>query len=303
MLKDILERLLSPKKLVVILSYIITVIFCVLALVFALLNEKTTVEEIVSYLMYTIAFLSLSYSTYLTVIYASRIIEYIKRKISSTRIGAKLLSRYDLRTMLFAGFSASLNTAFVITHVVLAFLTASPVWYGCMALYYASLACARLGILLHQKNKSEDYTQLIGLKRYRACGIVLTIIPLFLLPPILQIIVFKKAFTYDGLWIFVFAFYAFLKITSAIINTVKSAKQTDVTVKAVRGIGLADAMVSVFSLQTALLYTFSDSNDYGFFNVITGGLVCGLTIFIGIYMIVKSTKRIKKLNLIKEELK
>ena len=296
MLKDILERLLSPKKHIVILTYITTVVFCTLALVLALLPDKTLPLDIISYLSYAVAFLSLLYSAYLTVVYASKIVEFLKRKISSTRIGAKLLSRYDLRTMVFASISTTINIAFVVIHVVLAFLTESHVWYGCMALYYASLASARLGILLHQKNKSEDCTQLVGLKRYRACGIILSILPLFLLPPILQIIFLKKAFTYNGVWIFVFALYAFIKITSAIINVVKSTKQTDVTVKAVRSIGLADAMVSIFSLQTALLYTFSDNTDYGIFNVVVGGIVCGLTISLGVYMIVKSTKRINKIK-------
>lgn len=294
--KDILERLLSPKKAIVVLSYISTVIFAVLSLVLALINTKSLALEISSYLSYAVAFLSLAYSTYLTVVYAQRIIDYIKRKISATRIGKKLLSRYDLRTMVFASFSATINTAFVVVHVVLAFLSNSPIWYGCTALYYASLALSRLSVLLHQKNKSEDFQQLTGLKRYRTCGVVLSIIPLFLLPPILQIIFLNKAFNYEGLWIFVFALYAFLKITSAIVNVVKSSKQKDVTVKAMRSIGLADAMVSVFSLQTALLYTFSEGGNYGIFNVITGGIVCGLTISLGIYMIINSTKKINEIS-------
>lgn len=299
MLKHFIERLLSPKKATVALSYILTLIFAVLSLVLALLSTKSLALEILSYLSYAIAFFSLAYSSYLTVVYAPRIISYAKRRISATRIGRKLLSRYDLRTMVFAGVSATVNTAFVVVHVVLAFISGSPVWYGCMALYYLSLALSRLSLLLHQKNKPEDYTQLNALKRYRACGMVLSIIPLFLLPPILQIIFLNKAFTYDGLWIFVFALYAFVKITSAIINVIKSGKQEDVTVKAIRGIGLADATVSVFSLQTALLYAFSEGTDYGIFNVITGGVVCGLTVCSGIYMIVKSTKKINEFKNVK----
>lgn len=296
-LRHLLNRLLYPNKIIVVVNYVLTLLSCTLALTLALVEHASITIDILSYVTYAIAFVLLSYSTYLTVIYAKSILSKAKRIISRTRIGAKLLSRYDLRTMIFASLSALVNTAFVVIHVVFTFISDSPIWYSCMALYYASLAFSRLGILLHQKNKAEDAYQTIGLKRYRICGIVLSIIPFFLLPPILQIIFLNKAFTYQGLWIFVFALYAFLKITMAIYNLVKSGKQYDVTVKAIRSIGLADAMVSVFSLQTALLSTFSEG-QYDIFNVITGGVVLGLTVTLGIYMIIKSRKtiimRIKK---------
>lgn len=298
--KERFERLLSPKKIGVILSYFFTVLFCTQALVFALLTVRSTLIDVLSYVSYVLAFITLSYSTYLTVVYAPKIVRFVKSKISNTRIGAKLLSRYDFKTMVFASLSTVINTAFVIVHVLLAFLSGSPVWYACMALYYASLALARLGILLHQKKKHNDDNQLLALKRFRVCGIILSIIPLFLLPPILQIIFLNKAFTYEGLWIFAFALYAFLKITWAIKNLIKSTKQDDVMVKAIRNIGLADAVVSVFSLQTALLYTFSEGLDYGIFNVITGGIVCILTIGLGVYMIIKSNRKIVNLKRIKQ---
>ena len=286
-----LNWLLHPKKALIITVYISTLITCALAITLIFVSQNNELLTILSYFAYAVAFLLLSYSTYITVIHSKSILAFIKRTISRSKLGAKIISRYDFRTMAFASLSTCINITFVVIHVVLAIITSAPFWYGSMALYYAALASSRYGILIHQKNKATDFAQTIAIKRYRICGIILSILPLLLLPPIIQTIFMGKAFTYDGLWIFAFALYAFIKITTAIYNVIKSRKQRDVTIQAIRCIGLADAMVSIFSLQTALLHTFSDGS-FGVFNVITGSTICVATITLGIYMIINSNKKI-----------
>ena len=98
----------------------------------------------------------------------------------------------------------------------------------------------------------------------------------------------------DDSSIFAFSAYAFYKIIMAIYNVFRSSKEEALTVQTVRCIGLADALVSIFSLQTALLYAFSEGNEMDYFNAITGIAVVVLTVIIGIYMIVKGQKTIKK---------
>ena len=91
-----------------------------------------------------------------------------------------------------------------------------------------------------------------------------------------------------------FAAYAFYKITMAILGVIKSQKQADLTLRAVRNVSLADALVSIFSLQTALLFSYGAGGGYAAANMATGSAVCLLTIAMGIKMIVKAHKMTKE---------
>ncbi|MDE5755969.1 MAG: hypothetical protein K2I23_02655, partial [Clostridia bacterium] len=77
---------------------------------------------------------------------------------------------------------------------------------------------------------------------------------------------------------------------------VKAKKQTDITIQAIRNINLADAAVSVLALQTSMFHTFGENDEAGFESILngfTGAIVCALVFALGIYMIVKSQKRLK----------
>ena len=83
----------------------------------------------------------------------------------------------------------------------------------------------------------------------------------------------------------------------SIINFVRAHKQTDLTVSAIRNINLADALVAILALQTALLTTFSDGTmNISLMNTLTGTLVSLCTVGIAIYMLVFATKRMKKIK-------
>ena len=67
-----------------------------------------------------------------------------------------------------------------------------------------------------------------------------------------------------------------------------------------RNINLADAAVSLLSLQVTLVAVFSDGTDGAMnaLNAVTGFAVCALTLALGVFMIVRANARLKK---IKEE--
>ena len=67
------------------------------------------------------------------------------------------------------------------------------------------------------------------------------------------------------------AVYAFTKITIAIINFVKARKSNSATVKVLRNIALADAAVSIFSLQRSMLVSFPGmkQNEILIFNILS----------------------------------
>ena len=62
-------------------------------------------------------------------------------------------------------------------------------------------------------------------------------------------------------------------------------------------INLADALVSILALQTALLDQFATPDTPTIvFNSLTGGGICIYAFVAGVYMIVKATKKLKTLD-------
>lgn len=72
------------------------------------------------------------------------------------------------------------------------------------------------------------------------------------------------------------AAYTFYKITMAVINMVKVRKMQSPSLITIRNIGVADALVSMLTLQTTMLASFQDTStiDANQMNGITGLAVC-----------------------------
>lgn len=292
--RKILRKLKRPTGWLLALTYILTVLFCGMAIALAIINPGDVVLKIVSYVSYAGAAITLSYAVYSIVIYAPYVKGNVISFIKKFKLGEKLLQEYNFRTVVFASLSLLVNIAYVVFHVVLALTTDTFFWYISLALYYGLLVLLRGTLVLYHKKGTDNKIEEI--KKYRNCGVLLTLIPLCLLVPILQILFLNKAFVHEGLSIFAFAAYAFYKIIMAVYNLFRSKKETKLTVEGIRSIGLADALVSIFSLQTALLYAFSEGTDYSAFNVATGLAVFVLTIALGVMMIIKAKKQLEEVK-------
>lgn len=169
------------------------------------------------------------------------------------------------------------------------------IWYGALSLYYLLLTFMRGGLLIRRKTrKVQDETQNYEWRKYRVCGILLVSLPLALSCAILEMVRSEKAFVHAGLAIYAAAVYTCYKVIMAIINIVKARKYDQPKLRAARCINLADAMVSVLALQTAMLREFTSDMNVGLANALTGGFVCALTAALGIFMIIKSTRKILK---------
>lgn len=89
------------------------------------------------------------------------------------------------------------------------------------------------------------------------------------------------------------AAYTFYKITMAVINMVKVRKMQSPILITIRNIGVADALVSMLTLQTTMLASFqgTSSIDANRMNGITGLAVCILIALLGVSMIYYASKR------------
>ncbi len=303
MWKIIFEKLRKPSKGILIVTYILTVLCIAWALTMLVLtqNHSNLALEIVSYVSYAFAALTLAYTVYTLIKVLPNMIRNVKSALREHPWTGPLMKNYGFRTIIFATGSMLLTTAFGIYNGAIAITRFMPVWYGALATYYISLACMRGGILLYhgkRYRKKTERHEMTEIKKYRNSGIVLCALITTLSAAIVQMVQADAAFDKPGLMIYVAAAYTFVKVTMAIVNFFKAKKQDDVTVEALRCVSAADAAVSILALQTAMFHSFATGADVGLFNAMTGAAVCAVVLTLGIFMIVKGNKRLKQ---IKEE--
>ncbi|MDE6585144.1 MAG: hypothetical protein K2K80_00485 [Clostridia bacterium] len=227
----------------------------------------------------------------------------------------KLFHSYGFRTITFSIGSFAITTAFAVYNGAIALgMVFSPnvasttaIWFGALAAYYLVLIILRGSILLYhtkrrkavQSGQPETQTNMRDIKVYGKCGILLLLLPICLSFAVLQMVSEDVAFEHSGIMIYVYAIYAFYKIITSSINFIKAHKTDEMTVRASRNINLADALVSILALQTAMFREFNygdTSLNSALMNAVTGAVVCALTVAIGIFMIVMANVKIKKLK-------
>ena len=137
-----------------------------------------------------------------------------------------------------------------------------------------------------------------GWRRYRFCGVVLLFMNQAL--AVIAVIVVKqnKGFEYAGFLIYAMALYAFYVVITSVINVVKFRKYGSPTMSAAKAINLTAALVSMLSLETAMLAQFG-GDDVMFRQIMTsatGAGVCTIVLGMAVFMIAKSTKVLKNIG-------
>lgn len=219
------------------------------------------------------------------------------KRIRSTALGNKLLGDAVFRS------EVTLHGGLVINLLYAALNLYSGVryqsaWFVALAFYYVSLSVMR-GMQVRQLHRTPVGKNIPAeLRSYRACGIVLLLMNQALAGIVLYIVYQNRGFTYSGLLIYAMAAYTFYITITAIINVVKFRKQGSPLLSAAKVISLTAALVSMLSLETAMISQFG-ADQPEFRQTMTGasgGAVCLFVLGMAIYMIVYASIRIKKLR-------
>ncbi len=265
-----------------------------------ILNPNDLIGQILSYISYGCAGVTLAYSVYTIVATKAiqKLVRWIKLLLSAKPMTAKLMKNYDFRTLFFAACSLSLTVLYAAYNGVVAIMGSLSLWHGALAGYYILLVCMRVGVIHYRKMEHDGKAEREGkveARKFRNCGILLIVVILALSVAILQTVREGESFEKDGLMIYVAASYTCIRVTTAIINFLKAKRTDDYTLQTLRNVNLADAAVSILALQTAMFNSFgSEGIDTALFNALTGAGVCLTVFLLGVYMIVKGNKGIKK---------
>lgn len=196
------------------------------------------------------------------------------------------------------------NTAYALLQLGLGFWH-HTFWYYSLAGYYIALAVMRFFLVRHTSKHKPGEKMKEELVKYRACGWVFLLMNLTLSVMVFFMVYWNRTFNHHEITTIAMAAYTFTAFTMAIINMVKYRKYDSPVYSASKAISFASACVSMLTLESTMLTTFSDDSMTALTRKIflgaTGGAISLVIIVMAIYMIVQSSKRLKLLGTTEDE--
>lgn len=220
------------------------------------------------------------------------VIKSVENLLKKNKFTNKLISQYGFRTVVFSACSFVFNSAYAVFNGVIAVLNLS-VWYGALTVYYLIFALMRGRILLFHGKKHRGVSMKYGDKEYELllygrCGIWLIVLHLCLPAATVQMSLANTPISHTNLMVYVSAIWTGYKIVMAGYNIYRSRRDEDMTVRALRNINFADALVSLLTLQLVIYRVFMPEYNATLSNALTTGIVSLVTVFMGIYMVTRS---------------
>lgn len=300
-MKKFFEWIIKPGWIKFIISFILLAVSVTGVILFLTFIDMGTVYDIFAYMLFFFSAAALSYTVYLVIKLAPRAKAAAKNFALKHDFTKNLVEQYSFRTICFAviSFIVSAGNAFINGGMGIAY---ASTWFIALGVYYLLLALMRGAVLLFHRKKrknqemTEEQIKAREIRTYKICGIWLVLLPAALGASIWEMVMHNRAFVHSGLAIYYYAAYTTYKIVNSILNFIKARNGDDMTVRALRNVNLADAIVSVLALQTAMFHEFSPEENLGYANGIMGIIVCALTILLGVIMIVNSQRELKKLS-------
>lgn len=222
----------------------------------------------------------------------------LTRKIQSIPLSRRYVKDIKFRTEVSLGIGFTINLLYIIMKMISGIYYRSA-WFIALAVYYAMLAAMRFLLLSCKRWPEGKARQKLELRRYRSCGVALLFMNIALAEIVAFMVHQNRGYEYPGTLIYAMAAYSFYAVISATINVIKFRRHKSPILSAAKAINLVAAMVSILSLETAMLAQFGRGNDPLFRKVMTGatgGGVCVIVLGMALFMIVKASKQLKQIN-------
>ena len=158
-------------------------------------------------------------------------------------------------------------------------------WFVTVGAYYAVLAMARFSVLQVQRKAKGDID--IELFARHITGILLVVLSVCIVGVNILSAIKERGTAFHEIIMIAIATYTFTKITMAIIGMVQAKHAVSPVLKILRNIALADACVSVYTMQRSMLQSFPGLTpaEIQIFNILTGTAVWLIVLFLGINLI------------------
>lgn len=295
-----MERLKGILKKLFFLPPLPTVLIAVPSFIFVFVILGVGDKSFFSYVAY---FLS-AYAMIITVTGIAEIVNAVHRgfdnlplvkKLRSHPLGDRILDDDIFRSELTLCGGLFANLLYVALNVFSGIRYRSA-WFITLAFYYLLLSIMRAMLVRYVHRKPLGVDIPAELRYYRACGAILVLMNQALIGIVVYMVYLNRGFSYPGLLIYAMATYTFYITISAIVNVIKYRKRGSPILSSAKAISLTAALVSMLSLETAMLARFGGGQPR-FRQIMTGvsgAAVCVIVLSIAVYMIANSTKQLKK---------
>lgn len=287
--KKIIKKIFYPHIAIMITLIPLTTIL----LVFSLLYFKDYI--VVAYLSYVLSF----YTILIWCLRIPSIIKYFKSLKEKNKYINKLSNDIVLRNNIVMYLTFFWNITYALFQLSLGFINNS-FWFFSLAIYYLCLALVRFYLVDYTRNNKIKDNLKDEFIHYRMCGYILLILNLIISIIIFFMVFMDKSIVHHEIITIAIATYTFVTFGYAIYNIIKYRKVGSPVLSACKAVRLAQALVSMLTLEATMLSTFgSDSLDITtkrIFLIITGTFVSTLIVFMAIYMIIRSNKTLRILN-------
>ncbi len=289
--KNLWKKLLFPPIWLILL-------FCVVsAILLVAVFTKHLETHPVAYVIYVISFYTVSALTIFCVVTVPGKVRKIKAWFRGTSFGNRYVSDVSFKNRVSLYLTLAINLLYAGANALL-FALQDSMWFVILAIYYGMLAFLRF-LLLHYSRAKKEHSRKGELHLTTVCAVVLSFVNVILSGAVLMILFAGKGFFYHEIFIYVVALYTFYVTIYAVVNVIRYRKYNSPAMLMAKIIALSAALVSMLSLETAMLSQFGKEMEQLQKNIMiaaTGGGVSILILLMSVYMVLKSVSELKKLR-------
>ena len=290
--KKIGKKLLFPP------IWLMVILVIASAVALAVVFVKGMEETIPAYIVYVLAFYTLTVVTIFCAMVLPKQYSTIKQKIYDNPLGNRYMTDRVYRT------NISLSVSFVISMLyvgmnVWSWYILRSYWFVVLAVYYVIMAVMRFLLVRYVRIQKIGTNILKEWKRAKACAYILLLINLSLSGAVLMILYQHRGYDYPGIMIYVMALYTFYSTIHAIVDIVKYRKLGSPVMSTAKIVSLSAALVSLLNLETAMFAQFGAEMAPGnqrIFIILTGAGVSITVVTLSILLIVSANKEIRRIK-------
>ena len=269
--KEKIKRIVFPHEVTIFLMFNISVV----GLIYVFIKGLET--HWFAYLLYIFSF----YALITVCVRVPRIVKWWKRKLHENKYTDRYLTDKDLRMQISMYRGLLISFAFATFKIILGFVYDSS-WFFAMAGYNVILSFMRFLIVLQSQKigLSEEEERKQALLAYRWCGWLMLVLNIAVSVIMFMVIVQNQRIEYHMIACIGLAAFTFYCFTRAVINMIKYSRQKNPIYAAVKRIDMVKAIVSIFTLQVAMLATFEGQG--GEINIRLMNMLTGIAVTIAI---------------------
>lgn len=180
--------------------------------------------------------------------------------------------------------SLGVNFVYALGNYIVGLFTHSW-WFITVGAYYIVLTVTRYSVLLIARKTSGNYDTEFFARRIT--GILLIVLSFCIVGVNVLSATKERGTDFHEIVMITIATYTFSKITVAIIGMTKTRRSASPVLKTLRNISLADACVSVYTMQRSMLISFPGmkASEILLMNILTGTAVWVIVLLLGINLI------------------